>query len=327
MKNWINRFLSGSDEKGAQTEASAGRDDAHEAKERAHGQTAEINAVYYRWLTASAGRSVSAEIQQKILDEVRGMTTSPGEAEGLVPRVPGLIPRLLDTLRDDGASTADLSRMVAQDLVLAADVIREANTAYYQVSNPIQTIEAAIMMLGQNGLRMLLTRVAFRSIIKTQPEGFVRHAGSHIWGQSEKCAFAAALVAPGLSAGVFESYLAGLMQNVGFIVALRVAERECQNGKVPGSSEFGATLLACGRDLSASIARHWDFPEAVAEAIENVGDPGDTGLAKALSVGDRLAKLRVLLDADVLAEDDELVTEGLTDFQRRCLGKLYNLEG
>jgi hypothetical protein len=34
------------------------------------------------------------------------------------------------------------------------------------------------------------------------------------------------------------------MQNVGLVVAFRLADRVCGDGKVPGSSEFGAQLLA-----------------------------------------------------------------------------------
>jgi HD-like signal output (HDOD) protein len=191
----------------------------------------------------------------------------------------------------------------------------------------VKTIEAAIMMLGQNGLRMLLARIAFRPIIRMQSDGFARRAAPHVWNQSEKCALAASLMAPGLSAGVFESYLAGLMQNVGMVVAFRLVDRVCQEGKVPGSSEFGASLLACSRQLSAGIAAHWDFPQPVAEAIAQVGDPGESRLAQALALGDRIAKLRLLIDACVLAQDDALITTGLDDFQRRCLGKLRNLDG
>ena len=63
---------------------------------------------------------------------------------------------------------------------------------------------------------------------------------------------------------------------------------QTRSGQVPGSSEFGVNLLACSRQLSAGIAR--------------------------------------LLDACILSEDDTLVSEGLDNFQHRCLGKLSNLE-
>ncbi|MET0981913.1 MAG: HDOD domain-containing protein, partial [Telluria sp.] len=260
------------------------------------------------------------------LGRIQAIGRNPADAAELVPRVPEVIPQLLRSLRDEDVSAADLARQVAQDVLVMAEVIREANSAYYRPMTPVKTIEAAIMMLGQNGLRMLLARIAFRPAIKMQPEGFARRAAPHIWSQSEKSALAASLLAPGLRVGVFESYLAGLMQNVGVIVGFRLADGICPDGRVPISGEFGVDMLAHSRQLSACIAMHWDFPQEVIEAIAQAGQPGQSTLAQALAHGDRIAKLRMLIDGGVLAEDDTLVTGSLDNFERRCLGKLRSLD-
>jgi HD-like signal output (HDOD) protein len=320
MKNWINRLRGGADNAPATAVAQAVAD------EQTADVAAEIEATYYRWLTAAHGYSAPPELETRILDELRQLAAQPGEAAGLVPRVPEAIPRLLSSLNDEDASVPELAKQVAQDVVLVAEVIREANSAYYRPIAPVKNVEAAIMMLGQNGLRMLLARIAFRPLISMQAGGFAREAAPLVWNQSVSCALAASLMAPGLSTGVFEAYLAGLMQNVGLVVAFRVADRICGEGKVPGSSAFGARLLAVSRQLSSAIAAHWNFPPEVAEAIAHAGDPGPDHLAEALALGDRIAKLRMLVDADVLSEEDKLVTEGLDNFQRRCLGKLGKLE-
>jgi len=158
-------------------------------------------------------------------------------------------------------------------------------------------------------------------------QGFARHAAPLVWNQSEKCALASSLMAPGLGAGVFEAYLAGLMQNLGLVVAFRLAERAVENGKIPGSSDFGRRLFDVSRSLSSTIAAHWEFPPDVVEGIAGVGQPDASPLARTLERGDRIAKLRLLLDAHVVLEDDALVTEGLDSFERRCLGKLTDLPG
>ena len=318
MKNWISRLRGGADN--AQAAPAAAADD-----EQSGGIAAEIDATYYRWLTASAGYAAPATVENAILDEVRALAREPGTAAELVPRVPEVIPQLLRSLQDE-ASNAELARQVAQDVVLVAEVIREANSAYYRPMSPVKTVEAALMMLGQNGLRMLLARIAFRPIIKLQTTGFTRLAAPHVWAQSEKCALAASLMAPGLTAGPFEAYLSGLMQNLGLVVGFRLADRLCEENKVPGSSEFGAQLLTEGRLLSAAIAKHWDFPQEVADAIAHAGDPGEENLAQALALGDRIAKLRMLIDGHVIDDDDDFVTDGLDNFQRRCLGKLGTVE-
>ncbi|WP_036168047.1 HDOD domain-containing protein [Massilia sp. 9096] len=329
MKNWIKGLIGtdGAAAKGAPAPAPAGP--AADAPD----YRAETEAAFYRWLTASNGYDAPSEVERRILDLVTRLAGQPGEAANLVPRVPEAIPRILASLGDEDASVGELSRQVAEDVVLVAEVIREANSAYYRPISPVKNVEAAIMMLGQNGLRMLLARIAFRPLIRLQGEGFARQAAPPLWNQSVGCALAASLMAPGLSTGVFESYLAGLMQNVGLMVALRLSDRVCEahqtGGKVPGSREFGAALFAASRALSGAIADYWAFPPEVGRAIAAAAAPGDIAdsqLAQALALGDRIAKLRILIDARVLQEDDALVADGLDAFQRRCLGKLANID-
>jgi HD-like signal output (HDOD) protein len=322
MKNWINRLLSGTETQAAAPEAGAVSADAAEGEVGADG----IDALYYRWLSRSARFDAPPETEQLILEQVRHLAQNPAVAAELVPRVPELIPKLLRSLRDDSVSTGELASQVAEDVVLVAEVLREANSAYYRPATPIKTVDAAIMLLGQNGLRMLLARVAFRPVIKLHDAGFARRAAPLVWNHSEKCAVAASLMASALAADIFESCLAGLMQDVGLVVAFRLADRVCQNGKVPASEAFGVELLARSRQLSAVIARHWEFPPKVADAIVQAGGEDGSSLAQALDQGDRIAKLRLLIDDGLVGEDDALVTEGLNGYQRRCLGKLSKLD-
>lgn len=320
MKNWIGRLLGGSD-KEATAAAGAG---AAATLEHDEDMVDQVHATFYRWLTASSGFNASPDQEARILAEVRSLAADPVCASGLVPRIPELVSQLLTALSDENISTGALSAQVGRDLVLVAEVIREANSAYYRPVTPIETLEGAVTMLGLNGLRMLLARIAFRPLVRVKVQGVARQVAPNVWKHSERCAFAASVMAPGLSAGVFESYLAGLMQNLGLQVAFQVADRVCE-GKVPGNSEFGVALFAASRQLSSVIANHWDFPPEVVEAIEQAGDPHGSHLAQALAQGDRIAKLRLLLDAEVIEEDDVLVTRGLNGFQRRCLGKLEDL--
>lgn len=320
MKNWLNRLLGGAHGDGGGTAALAVA-----AAGTEHVDTrAEIDAAYYRWLTASNGYQAPAEIERRILAEVTALADDAGAAAHLVPRVPEVIPQLLASLGDDAVSHVEMARQASQDVVLVAELIREANSAYYRSLDPVSTVDAAIRRLGHDGLRMLLARLAFRPIIKMQAGGFARVAAPSVWNQSERCALAASLMAPGVTAGAFEAYLAGLLQNVGLVVAFRVADGVCEDGRIPGARAFGRELQALSRRLSSQIAAHWEFPAEVCESIAHAGDPGDQPLARALALGDRIAKLRLLIDGNVLSEQDNLVTDGLDNFQRRCLTKLGN---
>jgi HD-like signal output (HDOD) protein len=319
MKKWLARLFGGSDDRESVAAAAPAPAAPLPAAEAA--SETDVDLLFYRWLTGGAQEAGASQAGALILDELARLVRAPGAAADLVPRMPAVIPQLLRSLRDEAVSGAELARQVAQDVVLVAELIREANSPYFRPPQPVRTIEAAVMLLGQNGLRMLLARVAFRPILNMQGGRLARQVAPQVWSQSEKCALAASLLAPGLGADPFEAYLAGLMHNVGLVVAFRIADQVCQDQPLPQSADFCAGLLQSSRALSAAIARHWEFPASVVHAIAQAGQAGTGALPAALSHGDLLAKLRVLLDAGMLAPGDPLL-QGLTPGQRRCFDKL-----
>eukprot|EP01114_Cavostelium_apophysatum_P008959 TRINITY_DN22027_c0_g1_i1.p2 TRINITY_DN22027_c0_g1~~TRINITY_DN22027_c0_g1_i1.p2 ORF type:complete len:173 (+),score=30.37 TRINITY_DN22027_c0_g1_i1:80-598(+) len=171
---------------------------------------------------------------------------------------------------------------------------------------------------------MLLARVAFRPVIGAQTGRLARQAAPQVWSQSEKCAVAASLVAPGLGATPFEAYLAGLMQNVGLIVAFRLADQVAGAAALPQSDAFARALMDNARTLSARIAGLWELPAPVGQAIVQAGQDDATALAQALHAGDQLAKLRVLADAGTEGAVEQSTT--LSGEQARIFEKLQSAE-
>lgn len=251
----------------------------------------DLDLAFFHWL---AGPHVTGRPAPDgpVLDELARLARDPHGAAALVPRVPAVIPQLLRSLREDATGAGALARQVAQDPVLVAEVIREVNSPYYQPASPIRSLEGAVLLLGQNGLRMLLARVAFRPIISQQAGPLLRLLAPPLWRQSELCAQAAGLLAPRHGADPFEAYLAGLMHNVGLMVAFRVVEQLVPPGALPDADDFGARLMAAARLISARIADEWELPPAIGHAIAHPGDAG--ALPTLLQDADRLAKLQML---------------------------------
>ena len=251
----------------------------------------DLDLAFFHWL---AGPHVTGQPAPDgpVLDELARLARDPHGAAALVPRVPAVIPQLLRSLREEDSSAGALARQVAQDPVLVAEVIREVNSPYYQPASPIRNLEGAVLLLGQNGLRMLLARVAFRPIISQQAGPLARLVAPPLWRQSELCAHAAALLAPRHGADPFEAYLAGLLHNVGLVVAFRVIEQLLPPGALPDADAFGTRLVAAARLISARIADAWELPPAIGHAIAHLGDAG--ALPTLLFDADRLAKLQML---------------------------------
>ncbi|MGJ9416207.1 HDOD domain-containing protein [Massilia sp. CMS3.1] len=326
-KNWFARWFGGAStpDDSVKSPSSVSAMPAARAP-AAPAANAEVDAAFFRWLAGGAGGDAPQASERLILDELARLADSPARAADLVPRVPAVIPELLRSLRDDSVSNADLSRMVAQDVVLVAELVREANSPYYRPPTPVKNIEGAVMLLGQNGLRMLLARVAFRPVIGMQSGRFAKRAAPRIWMQSEKCALAAATLAPHAAANPFEAYLAGLIQNVGLVVAFRLIDQVYTEDNLPGSSAFCAALLGHARGLAHGIAIEWEFPPTVAGAIADAGAAHGTALGSVLASADVLAKLRLLVDAGELPFDDPLVAAVVTPRLRPCFDLLLPQE-
>ncbi|WP_223279100.1 HDOD domain-containing protein [Janthinobacterium lividum] len=324
---WIGKLLNGGDEK-SKPAAVAAAAAAEAARQPA--TITEIDAMYYRWLAAASAAQAPDETEQQILDELARLAREPIAGAALVPRIPAIIPQLMRTLQDENMSAAKLSAQLAQDVLLVAEVYREANRPCYQsrynASPSISNMEGAIMLLGQNGMRMLLARVAFRPIVSMQSGGLTVRTAPLIWRQSEKCALAASLVAPAMHANAFDAYLAGLMANVGLVVAFRLIDQMHAPDVFPQSDAFIAQVFAQARILSVRIAELWEFPQSVTRAIGQVGQADADPQAQALALGERLSKLRMLADTGRFPADDPFVTSGLDKSALLAFGKLADDE-
>lgn len=321
---WIGKLFSGDDENTTSAPAAIDATAAEDASEPA--SAADIDARYYRWLAAGRAQPATAETEQQILDELARLAQAPIAGAALVPRVPAIIPQLMRTLQDENMNAATLSRQLSQDVVLVAELYLEANRPCYRPryhsGPPIDSIEGAIMLLGQNGMRMLLARVAFRPVMNMQSGPLAKRAAPLIWRQSEKCALAASLLAPSMRVNAFDVYLAGLMANVGLVVAFRLIDQMASQEALPQSDEFIAGLFAQARTLSARIAALWEFPDTVTSAIDHAGQPDAPAPAQTLALGERLSKLRMLVDAYKLEPDDPVVVNGLGRAALACFDKL-----
>lgn len=294
-------------------------------------QRADVNGNFTNWLfnDRNAAESFTNPQEDGILAALNEILHSKQSGANLVRRMPGVIPQLLQKLRSDDFSTQELARMISNDLVLVAGVVRLANSAYFNRNKPITSIEQAILVLGQTGLRQLITSVAFKPIIDLNSGYFTKLMAPRLWEQSEKCAVANRILSEGTSVEPFDVFLAGLAQNVGLIISLRVIDQMARENDAIGSESFCNALSRCTRGLSCSIAREWRFPAAVPTAIEEVGSNKKftdlSPMGKILVVGDYLSKVDILVRQNRLNTDDPRLAKGLSEKEVACLATLREM--
>ena len=190
-----------------------------------------------------------------------------------LPRPPGLTFRILQRTRDPGSSTHDIAKILAADPVLAAKVIRTANSPVYAQQQPVRSLDRAVTVLGFEATGS--TAVSFsllKSIGATQTEYEIDF--KLFWRRSLLSAIAGKLLAT--SAGDTdpeEVFLACLLQDIG-LLALAQAAPSLYSGMA--ATQLHQDLLVA-REQSRFSADHsevgawmmqtWEFPDEIRQGI------------------------------------------------------------
>lgn len=195
-----------------------------------------------------------------------------------LPTMPEVATRLLKSFDDDNVGISQIAALIEKDAALAAKVLRLANTAHYSPAHQIATVIDAAHALGLETLRNL-TMAACLSGAFPKVQGLDR---ATFWRHGVATANYARILARMLGADAATAdtaYLAGLMLRTGqLLMALDephlVADVETHAAE-PGSRfsleehRFGCTHA----DVTASLAAHWHFPQAMVEAFKDANTP------------------------------------------------------
>lgn len=273
----------------------------------------DVDPVFYPWLIGVDGFDVRplSDVEEHILETFEHVVTGQRAAANLVPRLPMVIPQLMQSLKDERTTGVRLARLIKKDPVLAGEVIRLANSAFYRRARKITSIGQAVFILGRDGLRELVARVTLYPIFNVRSGRATRRVGGRIWCQSERCAVACSCLAERRGADVFAAYLTGLVSNVGLMAGFRLMDQVLgKDEPVPSASELYRQLINQAERLTRRVLEDWDFPEAILEAVNEKSCPEADGprssLGEILHLGDHYGKLSLLIEDRRIIEGVEL---------------------
>lgn len=287
-----------------------------------------VDSLFFDWVMGYPGEGGSFETEQTVMQALYKLLASDLNDAVIVPRVPSVIPQLLNSLRSKTISAGELSRQIVKDVVLVGEVINTVNSALYNPADRINSLEKAVMVLGEEGLRLVIAKVAFRPIINLNAGQFTRRAAPHIWGQSEKCAVACHTLARDMDP--FHAFLTGLMKNVGLIIAFRLLDQTCEQGKFKYSPAFQPIFSSVAATLSYRIAQRWEFPEHVILALQQQAGGRKaiewSPLGHLLHTADLIAKMRLLVNHGQLNSSDKKLRIGLNPAEVSCFDHLNEIQ-
>jgi HD-like signal output (HDOD) protein len=232
------------------------------------------------------------------------------------PRRPTLLPQLLRTVDDPNAHSTTIANMIAHDPVLAADVLRLANSSVYRVSSrPIETIQRALVVLGIEALRGIAVMAMLQPVFRATRSNFPRFPRL-LWERSERAARAAEVYASATQPrDRLEAQVLVLLSALGPLVVYGVVLDEYQRRpELKADPAVCANLIGTlGVPVAQRVARHWQAPPRLLAALERDDAEPLTGV---LQVGELLGTLSLLESHTVIGSemrDDYMKDAGLVD--------------
>ena len=227
-----------------------------------------------------------------------------------LPRLPTVLPQLLRTLKSDEAAGGELAKLVGRDPLMVGEVMRATSTVFYRSAQPISSLQQAVVLLGQDGLRRVITQHVMKPILQGNTGAMGHAAGGRLWGHAERCAHACAWLGRSVGCDPFEAYLAGIVRHAGTGAVVRLLDQLIPGEAPPPlSAGFVQHCAMLASRLSLQAARQWELPARVLEAmVECQGEVGasTSPLGRALAVADSLASLRMLVENHDFPADTDL---------------------
>ncbi|ULU27781.1 HDOD domain-containing protein [Dyella terrae] len=288
----------------------------------------EIAERFFRFILnqpVSAGDTPNKVREQAILQRLRDQCESGRFDIRSLPRMPTVLPQLMRAMKNDKLSGAQLADLIKRDPVLVGEVMRVTGSVTYRTAHPIGSLQHAVVLLGQIGLRHVVTSYVMKPILMASAGASGQIVGQRLWDHAERCAHAAVYLSKG-QCDAFESYLLALVGYSGLGAVARLLDRELQNTELPASSPaFIDDCVQLAAQLTVQAGQHWELPPAVQEALVEHAQHGSAALmlpmSRVLHVAQRLAMYQLLSEQGLLDRDSGVGDDPIATFPPQLVAR------
>lgn len=275
---------------------------------------AQVQPRYRQTVFESTTGSVSSVPEKLIAQTIAQQVRDSSLRRSAVPRLPAIIPLLLQQLRDPNASARNYVATIRQDPVVAAAVLKIANSVYFNpYGRKIENFEHAVVTLGIDGLRLVLSTAVLQPIVRGQHNKLPQK----IWDHSLACAVCCQQLAQREHLDTFKAYLLGLVHDVGVVTLFNQLQLRCTEflgTQAPRAALLVQLIDEVAQPLSYWIAQDWQLPTEIVRALAAQAEPPsakEPALSKILRQANCISEAYLLVHLELMEREalQELITE------------------
>ncbi|MET1079584.1 MAG: HDOD domain-containing protein [Pseudomonas sp.] len=186
-----------------------------------------------------------------------------------LPSVPKVAQDLIQQFNNPASSLDSVARNIERDPVIAAKVLRLANSARFRGARESTSIEDAAMRLGFNTLRTLVLASAVTGAFKADKSFDLKGFWAHSFNVASTCR----LLAKQGGQDPDTAFTCGMMHNIGELLIQTGApafatQMNRQPQDAAGRAAQEALQLGFGYpEVGAELARRWQLPQVIQQAI------------------------------------------------------------
>lgn len=238
-----------------------------------------------------------------LLDQIGAFAAQHGiELPVISPVATGLIA----AVRREDVKASDVEAVVQSDQVLAAEVLRASNSAFYGGLSPVTTVQGAVFRLGLEQVARLVLMATERNRYSAR-QPLLRKMMTALWVHATACAQASEWLARTLGHRGLEeeAFVGGLMHDIGKLYMLRVLDEMVATSAEPFDTPepFLLELLNVAHtDQGFKLVSNWHIPEVYGAIVRDhhadVPDPTNVPLLLVRLANRACHKLGIGLEAE-----------------------------
>jgi HDOD domain len=224
------------------------------------------------------------------------------------PRRPNMLPRVLNASNDDDFSRRELAALISRDSSLVGNLLKIANSSYYRVTpEPVESVDRAVVLLGTEGIRSVVTAALMQPIFRIGGADFPRFP-EIAWEHTFRSATAA--VSHNFLLEKSDPFAAELLCHVmglaGIVVFRVVMDQYAARPRLrPDAGVVGTLLEQHSTGVARRIGATWELSEQTLTGLDGQAcstTTYPTALGRSLYFGRVVGALAVLRSKRVLDE-------------------------
>ena len=206
-----------------------------------------------------------------LAEEIRDELTQAAADDALeLPTLPEVALKIRDTAEDPDVSVGKLAQVISEDPVLAAQVVKGANSPMFRGTQAIEDITMAVGRMGVEYAANLATGLAMQHMFQATSEVVDAKLRS-IWNHATDVAAIAGVLATSLtSLRADQAALAGLTHSIGALPVLAFAEEH--DDLIQDEQTLDRVIAQVQAPLGTMILQHWHFPEELVKVPAQIND-------------------------------------------------------